>query len=179
MTTRFFAQAELPLTLHLIALALWVGGAFASRVVSRALKGERDWRLRASLILVCRRLAFWAELPGAALAVGSGVWLVAAEQLYNRGDSTLLQALGGGGSLPIPVWLWVKLGCVAVGLVGTLTAALSLRKAYEAARSSVTAPNAAIEDRFESMRRGHAVAGLLTLAALLGVVVLSAIRPNW
>ena len=165
--------------LHLLALALWAGGALASRIVSRAVKRERDWRLRLALLGVCRRLGVWAELPGATVAIGSGIWLVAAEHLYNREGGSLIQSLSGGSSLPIPVWLWVKLGFVAVALVGSVTGTVSLRKALAAVESSLASPNAAVEDRFDAMRRGHAVAGLFTLIALGGVVALSAIRPNW
>jgi len=161
---RFRARmnAELPLFLHLVGLALWTAGAVAALVLSRTLRKERDWRLRDALLGVARNFFVSAVWPGAFLACASGVWLTVSFRDW-----------------PPPTWLYVKIGVTGLAFVGTITAAICLGKARNSVGVSLASPSAIHEDRFDSMRRGFAAGGIILVLGLAAVVALSALRPNW
>lgn len=155
-------DAELPLFLHLVGLALWSGGALSGFFMALALRGERDWKKRLSLVGLGRRMSRAATFPGVLLSLGSGVWLIFSFKEW-----------------PPPIYLYVKIGVAALCLVGTITSALSLGKALESAQSCLAAPSSDHEDRFDSMIHGYGGGLTFVLAGLLVIVALAAVRPNW
>ncbi len=155
-------NAELPLFLHLVGLALWTAGAVAALIFSRALRDERDWRMRDGLLGVARTFFLSAVWPGTVLSLGTGAWLTVAFKDW-----------------PPPTWLYVKIGITGLAVVGTVTAAICLAKARQSVGVSLASPSAIHEDRFDSMRRGFKGGAIILILGLAAVVALSALRPNW
>lgn len=142
------------LFLHLLGVALWIGGGWAVRAIGRSSRVEARSQLRYVVKLqwaVTRTVMF----PGVLLTVLSGLFLT----------FRLMSAVGAGGG-----------GLMAMQGLGLLGALLSLFISIPAyARLSRVDPEGEHATYFDHlMRRAQisgAVAGLLALAALVGGVV--------
>ena len=142
------------LFLHLLGVALWMGGGFAGMAVAIAAKAETRPALATVTRLqwaIARNLVF----PGSLLTVVSGLFLTM--RLINT------PAMGNG-------WM---VAMQALGMVGALLALTVLvPTAAKLARLDPVGEHAAYFDRMRARQRmASSVAGVLGLVALLSAAI--------
>jgi hypothetical protein len=142
------------LFLHLLGVALWMGGGFSAMAVAIASRAEA----RSALGTVTRlqwAIARWLVFPGSLLTVVSGLFLTM--KLMNTG------AMGNGFMVTMQ----------AVGMVGALLALTVLvPTAAKLARLDPLGEHAAFFDRLRARQKlAGSVAGVLGLVALLSAAM--------
>lgn len=140
--------------LHLLGMALWMGGAVAQMMVSIASRklARRDLATMAGL---------QAAIARGAVGPGAGVTVVTGVILTFRSYNELIAP---------SVWLMVMQG--AGLLAGVLTLTIAVPGAFRVARIDPEGPYAAAFDAMRSRQKMVGMlSGLLALAALLGAVM--------
>jgi uncharacterized membrane protein len=154
---------NLPLFLHLIGYALWLGAGAGVTVLAVELRRRRDWKEREVLSTLLLRMGYLVLLPAMLLTLGGGLWLF----LATRQD------------WPPPRWLYLKILLAIAPFcagVGGWIYRVKIRRVVE---SAITVPSASLEDQFEGLTRGYLLTGVLFLLTIGFVLALAVVRPNW